>query len=185
MLQARWRTPLASERRFTSRTEDAARIAERLSGGTQTQPLTWVHFTLPEWPDEDDRLEPDGEYVDCTTVLAQDTIAHLAGDEEEEDLGPDLPAAIIPFSSPHVPTPIPPNFPGTAFEPVEYPPRADRSTRPHGASTAAHADAVHQSSEPRHRPDPRPSLTKAEMYQRDLMLAEDPNPVSASITMEI
>ena len=87
MLQARWRTPLASELRFASHTEEAVRIAERLSGASQTQPLTWVHLTFSH--DNEDHPELEDYYGDPDTVLAQDTIAELVGDDADEDEGED------------------------------------------------------------------------------------------------
>ena len=70
-----------------SHTEEAVRIAERLSGASQAQPLTWVHLTFGH--DSEDHPELDDYYGDPDTVLAQDTIAQLVGDDADEDEGED------------------------------------------------------------------------------------------------
>ncbi|KAI0716907.1 hypothetical protein C8Q76DRAFT_795144 [Earliella scabrosa] len=116
LLQARWRTPLASELRFISRTEEAARIAERLSGTSQTQPLTWVHLTFSDGHENEDHAELEDYYCDPDTVLAQDTIAQLVGDDAEPEEDEDAPGlhtdAILPIVEHNV---VGSHAPGVAF----------------------------------------------------------------------
>ncbi|KAI0710611.1 hypothetical protein C8Q76DRAFT_624385 [Earliella scabrosa] len=85
LLQARWRTPLASHLRFASKTEEAIRIAERVSGTAQPKALTWVHFTFQDGDDNDDRQDPEATYFDSETVLARDTIEQLISDDDDDD----------------------------------------------------------------------------------------------------
>ena len=88
MLQARWRTPLASELRFTTHTNEAIRIAHEASGVFQAPALTWVHFTFQDEPaDADGRHDPEDAFIDSETILAQDTITELVGEsDDDEDL---------------------------------------------------------------------------------------------------
>ncbi|KAI0701749.1 hypothetical protein C8Q76DRAFT_633393 [Earliella scabrosa] len=86
LLQARWRTPLASEIRFTTNTTEAVRIAHQISGIGQAPALTWVHFTFQDEPtDYDGRLDTEDALFDSETILAQDAIAELIGDSDDED----------------------------------------------------------------------------------------------------
>ncbi|KAI0706515.1 hypothetical protein C8Q76DRAFT_629740 [Earliella scabrosa] len=84
LLQARWRTPLASHLRFASKTEEAVRIAERVSGTAQPKALTWVHFTFQDGEDNDGRQDPEETYFDSDTVLARDTIEQLLSDDDDD-----------------------------------------------------------------------------------------------------
>ncbi len=79
LLQARWRTPLASDGRFNTNTSEAVRIAERLSGLPVTQTLFWVNVTSQEI---ETRPEPEEAIFDADTVLAQDCIDDLINDDD-------------------------------------------------------------------------------------------------------
>ncbi|KAI0746147.1 hypothetical protein C8Q76DRAFT_605599, partial [Earliella scabrosa] len=86
LLQARWRTPLASELRFATNTTEAVRIAHQVSGIGQAPALTWVHFTFQDEPtDCDGRLDMEDTPFDSDTVLAQDAITELIGDSDDDD----------------------------------------------------------------------------------------------------
>ncbi|KAI0707020.1 hypothetical protein C8Q76DRAFT_629548 [Earliella scabrosa] len=86
LLQARWRTPLASELRFASQTKEASRIAEALSGMAQPRPLHWVSFPIQDGQDGDDRPDPEDAYFEPSeTVLAHDTISQLVEGDTSVD----------------------------------------------------------------------------------------------------
>ncbi|KAI0694788.1 hypothetical protein C8Q76DRAFT_634071 [Earliella scabrosa] len=86
LLQARWRTPLASELRFIARTEEATSIAERLSGASSAQALTWVHLAFHDGQNNDDRPDPeDSRWFDPEVIIVHDALAELVGDDDDED----------------------------------------------------------------------------------------------------
>ncbi|KAI0703077.1 hypothetical protein C8Q76DRAFT_801927 [Earliella scabrosa] len=191
LLQARWRTPLASEVRFVAHTNEAIRIAESVSGTSQTQALSWVHFTFQDEPsDGDGRHDPEEGHADSETIIAQDTIIQLIGGDEDDDDSEDdgdsddkggstqytssyrsvrgagdLEQA--PIYPPTSPSPLPSN-PGHALPPLT--PNPSR-----GRSTPQDRDRLDCS-----LPHPREG-TAAEMFQKELMLAKIPNPYKGPV----
>ncbi|OJT05167.1 hypothetical protein TRAPUB_3992 [Trametes pubescens] len=77
LLQMLWRTPLVSDLRFQSHTEEAARIARRLSGTGDPIPIRWVH--VPSFGDMEatNPYDPDSSAADEETVLAHDALDEL------------------------------------------------------------------------------------------------------------
>ncbi|KAI0628590.1 hypothetical protein C8Q77DRAFT_1067705 [Trametes polyzona] len=84
LLQMRWRTPLVSAHRFQSRTEEAVRIADRLTGAIAAAPIKWVCV-----PSEDGAPEPgaqtsEGNDADEEVVIAHDTLDELLSLDESD-----------------------------------------------------------------------------------------------------
>lgn len=85
LLQMRWKTPLVPAQRFQLYTEDATRVAQQLTGTSDTNHIQWVHV-----PDQDGVTEPglpasEGDYVDEEVVIAHDTLDELLSFEESDN----------------------------------------------------------------------------------------------------
>ncbi|OJT06898.1 hypothetical protein TRAPUB_2245 [Trametes pubescens] len=102
LLPMRWRTPLVSAQRFQSRTEEAARIAERLTGAVDRKPIRWVCIPFQDGVAELSPHVPVGDYVDEDAVIAHDTLEELLSfeDTDTEDDTPALQDAVAHKASP-------------------------------------------------------------------------------------
>lgn len=80
----RWKTPLVSAQRFQSRTEEAVRIAERLTGAIGATPIHWVCVPFQDGVSEPSPHAPEGDYADEEAVIARDTLEELLSFEETD-----------------------------------------------------------------------------------------------------
>lgn len=71
-----------SAQRFQSRTEEAVRIAERITGAVDTTPIQWVHIPYQDGLAELGSQDLEGDHADEDVVIAHDTLEELLSYEE-------------------------------------------------------------------------------------------------------
>lgn len=80
----RWKTPFVSDQRFQSHTEEAARIAQHLTGEINPPPIQWVHVPYQDGIMDSSPHAPEGHYADEEVVIAHDTLEELLFLEESD-----------------------------------------------------------------------------------------------------
>ncbi|KAI0630986.1 hypothetical protein C8Q77DRAFT_1074880 [Trametes polyzona] len=85
LLRLRWRTPLVSDFRFQSVTEEASRIALQLTGVAEQVPIQWVHIPFQDdFEDEEAARDLEGTGYTEEVVIAHDTLEQMLADEDSD-----------------------------------------------------------------------------------------------------